>query len=135
MILLDADVLLDVALGREPHLGPARDLLTLLEARRRSAFVAWHTLSNVYSLIRPLKGGDTARSFLSDLMGFVVVAPTDTDTFRYAVSLDLHDLEDAMQVAAAWSCGARYIATRNARDFRKSPIPAVSPVKLLKELV
>ena len=134
MILLDADVLLDVALDREPHAAAAGDLLGLLERRRRKAFVAWHTLSNVYHLILPLRGTGDARAFLVDLTGFVLVAPTDTDSFRYAASLDLPDLEDAMQVAAAWSCGARYIATRNVKDFRRSPVPARSPEQLLKEL-
>ncbi len=34
-----------------------------------------------------------------------------------------------MQVGAALACAAECIATRNARDFRKSPIPAVTPAR------
>ena len=134
MILLDTDVLVDVALDRPPYADASSDLLSFLEGRGRMAFVAWHTLSNAYYLMRPSRGGAAARSFLSDLMGFVVVVPTDTDAFRYAVSLDLPDLEDAMQVAAAWSCGASFIATRNVKDFRRSPVPARTPEQLVREL-
>ncbi len=134
MILLDSDVLLDVVLAREPHLAPARTLLELLEGKKR-AFVAWHTLSNLYYLTRPLRGAAAARQFLDDLTAFVVVAPTDTEAFRYALSLKIGDLEDAMQIAAAWACGASWIATRNVSDFRRSPIPARRPEQLLKELV
>lgn len=98
------------------------------------AFVAWHTLSNVYYLLRPVRGGASVRDFLVDLTRFVSVAPTDTDALRYAAALPLPDLEDAMQVAAAHACGARVIATRNVRDFRESPIPARTPAELLREL-
>lgn len=134
MILLDTDILVDVAGDREPHAAASAALLDLLEARRRAAVVAWHTLSNFSHIVRPLRGADRARAFLTDVVRFAVVVPTDTEAFRYAVSLDLPDLEDAMQVAAAWACGARWIATRNVSDFRKSPIPARRPEQLLKEL-
>jgi hypothetical protein len=64
----------------------------------------------------------------------VTVAPTDSEAFRFAVSLPLADLEDAMQVAAARACGALYIATRNVADFRRSPVPARTPAALLDEI-
>lgn len=134
MILLDADVLLDVALDRAPHAESSAALLEVLERRPRMAFVAWHTVANFFYLVRPSRGAQQAREFLLDLTGFVSVAPTDTDDLRWAASLELPDLEDAMQVAAARACGAQYIATRNVKDFRKSPVPARTPKELLAEL-
>lgn len=135
MILLDADVLLDVALDRSPHVQASAELLRRLERGPGSAFVAWHTLSNLYYLVRPVSGKDDARAFLGDLVDFVVVSPTDTDDFRYAVELPLGDFEDAMQVAAARACGATSIVTRNVPDFRGSPIPAVTPDEALEALL
>lgn len=134
MILLDTDVLLDVALDRAPHADSSVALLDLLERRPRMAFVAWHTMANFFYLVRPFSGADRARDFLVDLTEFVTVAPTDTEDFRYAAALDLSDLEDAMQVAAARTCGAQYIATRNVKDFKKSPIPARTPAQLVDAL-
>lgn len=134
MILLDTDVLLDVALGTEPHLDASAALLDLLERRPYGAFVSWHTLSNLHYLLRPAAGGDDARAFLRDLTSVALVAPTDTGDFRFGADLPLRDLEDAMQVAAARACGARVIATRNVRDYRGSPIPARTPAELLEEL-
>lgn len=134
MILLDTDVLLDVALGRAPHAEASGALLDLLERRPRMAFVAWHTVANFFYLVRPARGTRGARDFLVDLTAFVTVAPADTESLRYAASLPLPDLEDAMQVAAARACGAQYIATRNVKDFRKSPVPARTPAELLEEL-
>jgi len=134
LILLDTDVLLDVVLDRRPHADASSALLDLLERRPKMAFVAWHTLSNLYHLVRPTAGDQMARSFLSDLTAFVTVASAGTDALRFALALPLSDLEDGMQVAAARECGAQYIATRNVKDFRQSPVPARTPAELLEEL-
>ena len=134
MILLDTDVLIDVALNRHPHVGPAAELVDYLEHQPRMAFVAWHSLSNFYYLVSPTRGKQDAREFLLDLTRFVTVAPSDTDALRFAATLPLADFEDALQVAAARACGASLIATRNTRDYQRSPIPALTPSALLTEL-
>ena len=69
-----------------------------------------------------------------DLLRFVQVAPTSTDSVRYAASLPMRDFEDALQVAAAVACGANAIATRNVRDYARAPVRATPPTILLKEL-
>jgi hypothetical protein len=45
------------------------------------------------------------------------------------------DFEDAMQAAAALACGAAMIATRNASDYTRSPVPALTPTQALENLV
>lgn len=134
MILLDTDVLIDVALDRHPHADTAVDLLDRVERGLRKACIAWHTVSNLYYLVAPSRGGVSAREFVVELTGFVEIAETNTDSIRYAASLPVPDFEDAMQVAAARACGADRIVTRNLRDFRRSPIPAISPQDALTEL-
>jgi predicted nucleic acid-binding protein len=134
-LLLDTDVLIDLALGREPHSAPAGALLDRLERQPGLAFVAWHSLSNFYYLVTPSRGKDATKTFLVDLMKFVRVAPTSTQSFLTATRLELPDFEDAMQVAAALACGADWIVTRNHRHYRRSPIPARSPAEALSELM
>ena len=133
MIVLDTDVLLDVAFRREPHVEASRGLIDLLERKGRLGFVSWHTISNFYYLVRSSRGSDPAREFVDDLLGFVRVAPVDTEALRFASSLSISDLEDGMVVGAARACGALYIATRNVRDFKQSPVPAKTPAQLLAE--
>ncbi|MDE0366046.1 MAG: PIN domain-containing protein [Gammaproteobacteria bacterium] len=134
MILLDTDVLIDVALDRHPHADTAVDLLDRVEQGLRKACIAWHTVSNLYYLVAPSRGGVSAREFVVELTGFVKIAETNTDSIRYAASLPVPDFEDAMQVAAARACGADRIVTRNLRDFGRSPIPAISPQDALRDL-
>jgi predicted nucleic acid-binding protein len=133
-MLLDTDVLLDVALGREPHVDAASRLLDRLQRGPESAFIAWHSASIFYYLVAPVRGGAETRAFLADLLRFTAVAPTSTDALRYAAGLPLKDFEDAMQVAAARACGAEHVVTRNLKDFERSPIPAITPEAALREL-
>ena len=127
MILVDTDVLIDIALDRQPYSGPASELLDRIEHGAEAACIAWHSVSNLYYIVAPALGGESARDFIVELTRFVPVAATDTEAVRYAAGLPMADFEDAMQVAAARACGARQIVTRNFVDYQRSPIPAVTP--------
>jgi len=134
VILIDTDVLIDVALDRQPFSDAASELLDRLQTGPKRAFVAWHTLSNFCYLVAPSHGGSDVRDFITELIRFVAVAECGTEAIAYAAQLVMIDFEDAMQVAAARACGARFIVTRNTRDFRRSPIPAITPSEALETL-
>lgn len=134
ILLLDTDILIDLALNRSPHTAPAAALLDALEQRPGTAFVAWHTLSNFYYLVAPNRGREGARTFLLELAEFIEVAPTTTHSLRQAALLPMRDFEDALQVAAAMACGAEMIVTRNLRDYARAPIRAVAPTAALAEI-
>ena len=134
MILLDTDVLIDVALDRRPYSDPASELLDRIEHGAETAYIAWHSVSNLYYVIAPAVGGASARNFIVELTRFVALATTGTEDVRYAAGLPMADFEDAMQVAAARACGARHIVTRNVRDYDRSPIRAVGLQEALRGL-
>lgn len=69
-----------------------------------------------------------------EVMQFVDIAPTTTVHLRAASALAFRDFEEAMQVGAALACTAECMATRNARDFRKSPVPALTPARVIARL-
>ncbi|MCY4477049.1 MAG: PIN domain-containing protein [Gammaproteobacteria bacterium] len=133
-MLLDTDVLIDLALDRRPHAEPAAALLDRIQASGHSAFIAWHSVANFHYLVSPSHGRRSARDFIVELTRFIGVAAGDAQAIRYAASLPMKDFEDAMQVAAARSCGASRIVTRNIRDYERSPIPAVTPEQALNRL-
>ena len=134
IVLIDTDVLIDVALDRRPFAGSAGQLLDTLQERRAEAYVAWHSLSNFYYMVAPKKGSPGAKDFIGDLLRFVDVSPTGTKDVLYAIGLPMADFEDALQCAAAVSCRADVIATRNVRDYRNSPVPARNPQAVLNAL-
>ena len=134
ILLLDTDILIDVALDRRPHAAAAGELLDALERRQATGFIAWHSVANFHDLVVSKQGASATKAFLLDLLRFVQVAPTSTESVRYAASLPMRDFEDALQVAAAVACGANMIATRNVRDYARAPVQAMTPAIVLKEL-
>lgn len=129
-VLLDCDVLLDVALDRRPFVTDSRAVLDWCERHPGSGFVAWHTLANFYYL---LKDAARARQFIQDLFVFMEVAGTGTAQAKHALALPMSDFEDALQAAAAVQAGVDYIITRNIADYRNSPIPALLPPDFLAQ--
>jgi hypothetical protein len=126
-ILLDTDILLDVAFAREPHLGDSAAVMEWAESGGAAA-VAWHSLTNCSYM---LKGG---RPFLDKLLKLVEVATVGTADAKRALALPMPDLEDAFQSAAALAWRADFIITRNLPDYRRSPVPAITPTDFLKRL-
>jgi len=126
-VLIDNDILLDVALAREPHLPASLAVLEWAE-KGGNAAVAWHSLANCSYL---LKGG---RSFLKNLLDLVEVAPVGSQDAKVAMGLPMNDLEDAFQAASALAWRADFIITRNLLDYRYSPVPAVSPAEFMKRV-
>lgn len=133
-VLVDTDVLLDVALDRAPYAEVAAALLDHLEQNPGAGFMAWHSVANFYYLVVPRHGRNETRDLLLDLSRFVEVAATDTESLRVAGRLQMRDFEDAMQVAAAQACDADVIATRNTWDYRGSPVRALTPKQVLDQL-
>jgi predicted nucleic acid-binding protein len=126
-ILIDTDVLLDLALDRAPHAEAASRILDGVQRGALSGVVAWHTVSNLYDLLTSFSDRKRALEFIRDLTGIVEVAPTGSAALRTALNLKMSDFEDAMQVAAALAAGVDVIVTRNVGDFRKAPLRAVRP--------
>lgn len=128
-ILLDCDVLLDVYLTREPHFGASGRLLDWAEQNPGRCCIAWHTASNLDFILK-----EGARAQIEGLLDYVEVPATGALALREALHYPMNDFEDAMQVAAAAAAGAQVIATRNEKDFRKSPVMAMTPAKILSLL-
>ena len=132
---MDTDVLIDLALEREGHVNSAAALFDALEQHPGVGFLAWHSISSFYYLVAPTRGKSSTKGFVLDLTRFVEIAPTTTEHIRHAAQLSMSDFEDAMQATAAIACGADIIATRNTRDFTKSPVPADTPANVLKSFL
>jgi predicted nucleic acid-binding protein len=129
--LIDSDVLLDVAMARQPFEADSVAVLDWCERHAGNGAVAWHTIANIHYVMRKNGGGEAARELIRDLIEFVDVVATGTADVRHALQSSMADFEDAMQAAAAVVAGADYIVTRNITDFLHSPIPAILPADFL----
>lgn len=133
-ILIDTDILLDIILDRPPFADPACQLLDLAQTGEVDVYIAWQSVANLHYISAKKVSEKTSRTFLKTLFSFAKIAPVVTADMQRALSLNMQDFEDAMQAAAALACGAELIATRNLRDYVKSPVKAVAPKDVLKQI-
>jgi predicted nucleic acid-binding protein len=126
-ILIDTNILLDVALSRTEFLPDSAAVIDWAELNPKQAAVAWHSISNLAYIVK-----QDARNFIADLLAFVEVAAGDTATVRQALAMPTRDLEDALQASAAIAFGADIIVTRDVADFKKLPIKAMTPAAFAK---
>jgi predicted nucleic acid-binding protein len=122
-LLLDINIVLDVALRRTPWVVEAAELLSAVEEGRATAYVAAHTVATYYYIVSKQAGPNEAVQATADLLKLAQIAPLDGDDFRDALALDLRDFGDAVQAVAAVRAGADYLVTRSAADFRGTAIP------------
>lgn len=132
-VLIDTDVLIDVALDRKPFVDHSAAVLDLAENRQFKTFIAWHSLANFYYLVSSSSNKKLTKDFLTDLLQFAEISITATKDAQYAVDLKIADFEDALQIAAARACGAELILTRNIKHYKNSPITARTPEIFIKE--
>jgi predicted nucleic acid-binding protein len=63
-VLLDCDVLIDVATGRMPFSTESQPVIDWCERHAGSGFIAWHTVANLYYLLRKSRNDTFARQFI-----------------------------------------------------------------------
>lgn len=130
-LFLDTNVLLD---GYFQRAGAAASdaVLTRCDGVTHTGWMAWHTLSNAFYLVRGhSKSPATALQFVTELLAWAEVAQTSKPDALWATQSGINDFEDALQLAAANSCGADVVITRNPGDFKASVIPVMTPEAFL----
>jgi predicted nucleic-acid-binding protein len=92
---------------------------------------------NIHYHVRKHLGKENAIQCIRDLLRSkeIEIQAVDRQTLTAALNSGMTDFEDAVQAVAADGAGIDFIVTRNKRDFRNSPVPAVSPEELLEKLI
>ena len=85
----------------------------------------------MFYLVAKDQSADRARVALTELLQFLSVGSVEHTTIEQALNLPYSDFEDAVQMMAAVQAGAQYLVTRNVRDYRAGPLPALQPAELL----
>ena len=133
-LLVDLNVLLDVLLGRAPHVEASAALWARVEQGPIEGWISAHGVTTIFYLAARARDRTFARGVVTDLLSVFHVAPVDERTLRRATALDLPDFEDAVSAAAAEATACDAIVTRNAADFAGSPVEPMEPILALAAL-
>jgi predicted nucleic acid-binding protein len=133
-VLVDANILLDVLLPRQPFDRAAAAIWSLADSKSLNAIVSALTLSNIYYISRKALGHDRAMQAIEAITRTFAIASVDARTVSDALASNMPDFEDALQIFCAVHAGATHIVTRDLKDFSASPLPVLTPAQLLASL-
>lgn len=131
VLLIDANIILDVLLNRQKFVKDSSMVWKLCETGKAKGYVSALTFANlVYIMRKQLDPEEIENVFrkLSLIFDFTDLSVSD---LTRAAKLHWKDFEDAVQSVTAERVHADYIITRNVRDFSGSRVIAFTPAELL----
>ncbi len=130
-ILIDLNILLDVLQKREPFYEAAANLLAAVETGKVKGYIAAHSITTLFYLIRKDRGMADAKAVITNLLQFLKISPVDHTTIEQALNLDYSDFEDAVQMMSAVQCKVNCLVTRNVKDYQPALLPVLQPFEYL----
>lgn len=132
-VLIDTNVVLDIALNRKPFVEPAALLWRLAEQREITAFLSNTSITDIFYIINKHTGQEKARAFIADILDTFTLADIDADGFREALNEDMADFEDAVQYVTCIQNDCDALVTRNKTDFGNRP-NVLDPTELIERI-
>lgn len=131
--LVDTDIWLDVALGRDGH---DTSLATLYGCIDDGIVItaAATTLKDAFTIASAADDRAAAYEMLERLMELAEILPVDRIVCRSALQLRLSNYGDGILAACARTEDIDLVITRNTEPFRALGIPASTPDEFIEEL-
>lgn len=127
-VMLDTNIVLDVLLRREPFFGASYAVMKQAALGSIDAFISASAATDIYYLLRrSLRDAARAKLELEKLMRLTVIADALAEDVHAALAAETTDFEDALLACIAARCRMDFIITRDAKDYRGSPVPALAP--------
>ncbi|NJO73562.1 MAG: PIN domain-containing protein [Leptolyngbyaceae cyanobacterium RM1_406_9] len=133
-VLIDTNILVDVALDRDPFFDQSEQIVRLVEQKQIEGYISASTFSDLYYVIRRVKGRDWTLQFLQQMSAICQIATVDEAVISMALTLNFRDFEDAIQYSTAVVNQLDAIATRNPQDFAEAALQIMAPDSLIQTL-
>ena len=126
-LLIDTNILLDVLQERHPHYAQSRVVWKICEKGLAEGYISSLSFANiVYNMRKQLRYDEIDRVLWNVKNAFYFESLKLWD-FEVAADMKWRDFEDAVQSSTASRINADYIITRNTKDYKDSPVPALTP--------
>ena len=132
-VLVDTNIIIDIALNRKPFVEQAALLWRLAEQKEITACLSNTSITDIFYIINKHAGQEKARSFIADVLDTFKLADIDEEGFREALNLDMNDFEDAVQYVICTRNGCDVLATRNKADYGDRP-NVLAPAELVERI-
>jgi predicted nucleic acid-binding protein len=135
-ILIDTNIILDIAFKRKPHYENAGKMLLYIETNTEKirAYLSATTITDIYYIVAKEQNKDTALHFIKDLLFILDIAGVDKTIIYAALQSSFKDFEDAIQNYSAINNGIQIIIIRNKNDFKDSVLTIFTPIEFLNSI-
>ncbi|TXT46629.1 MAG: hypothetical protein FD137_1236 [Spirochaetes bacterium] len=130
-VFIVTDVVLDVALAREPFLEASRIVLALIENNIAIGYVSSNGVANLYCILRKSGGDVKARLFIKKLIQYITILSIDNSDVVNGLGSSTPDFEDALQQFSALRNQCDCIVTRNTDDYKNASAKVYTPIEFL----
>lgn len=134
VLLIDANIILDVLLNRPDYVKDSAMIWKLCETEQMKGYVSTLTFANLVYIMRKQLDPEKIEDVFHKLNLIFEFADFSVSDLTHAADLNWNDFEDAVQSVTAERIHADYIITRNVRDFSKSRVMAFTPPELLARI-
>ena len=134
VLLIDANIILDVLLNRPDFVKDSAMIWKLCETEQMKGYVSTLTFANLVYIMRKQLDPEKIEDVFHKLNLIFEFADFSVSDLTHAADLNWKDFEDAVQSVTAERIHADYIITRNVRDFSKSRVMAFTPPELLARI-
>ncbi|HEY9613726.1 PIN domain-containing protein [Allocoleopsis sp.] len=133
-VLLDTNIIVDVALERQPHFEASQQVLLLVEQGKIEGYISASTFGDLYYIIRRSRGREWTTDFINWLATYCQIATVNEAVIRMALTSNFRDFEDAIQYSTAIVNQLDAIVTRNPQDFPVTTPRILTPNQLIQDL-
>jgi predicted nucleic acid-binding protein len=131
ILFLDTNVILDLLTERLPFLEAISKIATLATSSEYELVATPLSFGTVNYLIAKEYGQNRAIQKLREFKIICSVCEMDEPIVEQGLHSNMKDFEDALQYFSALKAGSDVIITRNAKDFKNSHIPIMTPTEFL----
>ncbi len=133
-ILIDTNIVLDLALERAGFVEGALELLRFTAKNKIKLCITASSVTDIYYVLRKQKGHESAVGLLKKLFQFSKVLGVDQEIITEALNSEMKDFEDAVQTETAIHNDIGIIVTRDKKDYEHSGLQVFSPIEYINEL-
>ena len=134
ILLIDANILLDVLMNRQDFVKDSSMIWKLCETNQAKGYISVLTIANLMYIMRKQLDPETIEKLLVQLKFIFDFTDFGVSDLQRAAEMKWTDFEDAIQSATAERLHADFIITRNVKDFRSSKIMALTPREFLARI-
>ena len=133
-VLIDTNIVLDVLCNRKDFVENSSKVFKLCETKKFEGYLSAISVPNIAYILRKELSIKKLKSIIVKLNIIFSIIELKPNDLILATDLDFKDYEDALQSVCANRIKADFIITRNTKDFKNSPIKAITPEELFDRI-